>query len=100
MSEREMVAFRIRATVGDLDANNAFPHLWRAVTGETAPEMDREARGRLFLMLADLIDPTCHEEWTDRGGVSGVPSPVCSECGTQWAAGRYCPNCGARVVSD
>lgn len=69
MTEREMVAFRIRATVGDTNANNAFPHLWRAVTGETAPEMDREARGRLFLMLADLIDPACHDTRND--GVYG-----------------------------
>lgn len=99
MSEREMVAFRIRATVGDLSANNAFPHLWRAVTGETAPEMDREARGELFLMLADLIDPTCRN----------LSDPdlldfKCSECGLWYEEPvpmfRYCPNCGARVVSD
>lgn len=102
-SERAEVARSIRATVGDASACNGLHHLWRAVTGETAPELDREARGELFLTLADLIEPeperTCHEERTDRGGVAGVPSPVCSECGAQWAAGRYCPNCGARVVS-
>lgn len=33
-SEREMVARRIRATVGDANACNALHHLWRAVTAE------------------------------------------------------------------
>lgn len=54
-----------------------------------------EAGGRRY-----VPERTCHEEWTDRGGVAGVPSPVCSECGAQWAAGRFCPNCGARVVKE
>ena len=49
--------------------------------------------------LADLIDPTCtaplgeHEHgWLTR---------ECSECSYTIKTGnKYCPNCGARVVSD
>lgn len=66
-SERAEVAGRIRATVGDASACNALHHLWWVVTGETAPEMDREARGELFLTLADLMDPTCRNTRYDGG---------------------------------
>lgn len=98
-SERAEVAGRIRATVGDANTCNGLHHLWQAVTGETAPELDREARGELFLMLADLIDPTCRN----------LSDPdlldfKCSECGLWYEEPvpmfRYCPHCGARAVEE
>lgn len=110
-SERAEVAGRIRATVGDASACNALHHLWLAVTGETAPELDREARGRLFLTLADLIEPergTCHVVSYPPG--SDLHYETCSECGcilsAMWPGdghcktASYCPNCGARVVEE
>ena len=53
-------------------------------------------------ILADLIDPTCH----DFGGEEGTNGEgydfACSACGyvCDLAEPRFCPNCGARVVSD
>ena len=50
--------------------------------------------------LADLIDPTCHNASPQAWGTF-----ECSECGAQtWYQSietrpRYCPDCGARVVS-
>ena len=63
-------------------------------------------------MLADLIDPTCHNTLPQNWGTF-----ECSECGAQFevssvfmaASGNddsepiipnYCPECGARVVRD
>lgn len=51
--------------------------------------------------LADLIDPTCHDASPQAYGAF-----ECSECGAQtWYQSietrpKYCPCCGARVVSD
>lgn len=56
--------------------------------------------------LADLIDPTCEMKNIPESGYR-----VCSRCGafvrrdavtscTEAIPVRYCPNCGARVVSD
>lgn len=64
--------------------------------------------GNLFNRLADLIEP---EERTCRvimkwDGLDGR-DPVCSECGTNFCDEKwrrldhkFCPNCGARVVSE
>ena len=62
-------------------------------------------------ILADLIDPTCHDTLPDWGPFE------CSECGTQFSVipvyigpdgtsehdeekPRFCPNCGARLVGE
>lgn len=47
--------------------------------------------------LADLIDPTCAPEAHNYGSIVGH---ACPRCG--WSVAgymRYCPGCGARVVS-
>lgn len=47
--------------------------------------------------LADLIDPTCVPEAHNYGSIVGN---ACPRCG--WSVAgymRYCPGCGARVVS-
>lgn len=55
-----------------------------------------------FRMLADLIDPTCH----DFGGEEGTNGEgydfACSACGyvCDLAEPTFCPNCGARVVES
>ncbi len=57
--------------------------------------------------LADLIDPTCHlvgttlQTWTD-GTHAFYHELSCGHtCETVWAKPpEYCPECGARVVSD
>lgn len=45
-----------------------------------------------FIVLADLIDPTCKP-------VESGNNIVCSECGADlYDDDLYCPHCGARVV--
>lgn len=48
--------------------------------------------------LADLIDPTCHVDVNKHGRA------YCTNCGCDdWCladGSHFCPNCGARVVSD
>lgn len=56
-------------------------------------------------VLADLIDPTCKNKYRNHDDRSFL----CSKCGYEaWTYGdsfcdpdefRFCPNCGARVVS-
>lgn len=60
------------------------------------------------LRLADLIEPeperTCHNDLkdSDYGGVWPIPHFKCSSCGGLFASYEfdYCPNCGAKVVSE
>lgn len=47
-----------------------------------------------FTVLADLIDPTCHQVLEDE-------TQVCSECGgdlDERYGWNYCPECGCRVT--
>lgn len=61
-----------------------------------------------LLHLADLIEPeperTCHNDLkdSDYGGVWPIPHFKCSSCGGLFASYEfdYCPNCGAKVVSE
>lgn len=54
-------------------------------------------REKVFTHLADLIDPTCHLLPSLDGGFG------CDRCFTWFPdmkkKSRYCPECGARVVS-
>lgn len=64
--------------------------------------MPREGRGpcdwdKVHKRLADLINPTCVPEAHNYGSIVGN---ACPRCG--WSVAgymRYCPGCGARVVS-
>lgn len=55
----------------------------------------------VYKLLTDLIDPTCH----DFGGQEGTNGEgydfACSACGWRGdvCGPRYCPSCGARVVT-
>lgn len=54
--------------------------------------------GLILNRLADLIDPTCVPEAHNYGSIVGH---ACPRCG--WSVAgymRYCPGCGARVMSD
>ena len=72
-----------------------------------------------FNRLADLIDPTCHMNWTYWDGdelldsymdnITGTPEDTmayhCCACDEIFRYERhdspnYCPNCGARVVRE
>lgn len=105
--ERREVAKRLRdyAGVGDFDTFSEFYTKLNEVLFES--EVWFETDGEIFDCLADLIDPTCHavlkhvvvDEWYRHTRIT----LTCSVCGIPldklfWA--RFCPNCGARVVSD
>lgn len=54
--------------------------------------------------LSDLIDPTCADvSKPPKEGFWPAPHFECSECGCKHVSPdyvRYCPHCGARVVSS
>lgn len=57
--------------------------------------------------VADLIDPTCYvigtisQDWSDGSTVYEHELSCGHTCSTDWQnPPNYCPNCGARVVSD
>lgn len=102
--DRQEVAAKLREAARELDGDSissirsafcAIDHIIGTQdTGRTfEPFFDR---------LADLIDPTCH----DFGGEEGTNGEgydfACSICG--WCGNvtepNYCPDCGARVVSE
>nr|DAP76714.1 MAG TPA: Thaumarchaeal output domain 1 [Caudoviricetes sp.] len=63
-----------------------------------------------FNRLADLIDPTCTADIKrEDDGIDAQPyyTSSCGNCGALWDTitgaallPKYCPHCGARVVSD
>jgi len=55
----------------------------------------------LFERLAELIDPTCHMVDTDHEYEDSIRCDVCQMTFNRpWEPFKFCPNCGARVVSD
>ena len=100
--ERRRIAERLRTQTGAV----SLIHLWKAVTGETAPRLDRAARMELFDMLADLIEPepeqTCFYV-RDHQGSEGSWISKCTNCGAEFSERVvmehfiYCPSCGAKV---
>lgn len=76
-------------------------------------EHDYEADNGIFDRLADLIDPTCEVMEVpdnDEFMIRVVSGFMCKRCGHEAIVERncdgsaeppkYCPHCGARVVSD
>lgn len=125
MTSRAEVAARLRASGNWLDGKDTSSMreaMYLINLNVKAPQ----GRGfsLLFNHLADLIDPTCRIYWTDTStdnpytGYEPDGYYSCSCCGElddyfqeMWddyqASGyegeppfRYCPNCGARVVSE
>lgn len=56
----------------------------------------------VYELLADLIDPTCHDFGSEEGTNGESYDFACSACGWRgdMTNANYCPNCGARVVRD
>ena len=56
----------------------------------------------VYELLADLIDPICHDFGGEEGTNGESYDFACSTCG--WCGDvtkpNYCPACGARVVRD
>ena len=93
--ERREVAERLREYGNDALKDGSLLRTLKDVTGA-------DSWRHVLLALADLIDPTCHdfggEECTNGEGYDFS----CSACGyaCDIPEPSYCPNCGARVVSD
>ena len=110
--ERLEIARKLRAlagkyvTIGDLEDALGIDM--------SSPDVDLDRDARDLHRLADLIEPEPERTCRDVGGGDKF---VCSKCGasfdyegrwdepTYWvddvaAAVEYCPNCGAKVVSE
>lgn len=108
--ERRDVAERMRVYSHDFDFGDSYP-FWYVVKAAFG-DVDAHTYYSVFARLADLIYPTCHivTEQHDGGAGEFVGQSidyVCSSCGSDMprdrftgAFPRYCPNCGARVVTD
>lgn len=107
--ERREVAKRLRGLDVEITSHDtlerAVDKFMKAVCGDIPFSPIRYSVRNLCglaNMLADLIDPTCH----DFGGEEGTNGEgydfACSACGyvCDLAEPKFCPNCGARVVSD
>lgn len=100
MTNREEVAGKLRRIEEDIDYETAFMEIDTIIGTK-----DNYSFSFFFNRLADLIDPTCHlaldEELSQE--LQGEMFR-CSKCDAAFphinGEYRYCPNCGARVVSD
>lgn len=96
--ERREVAARLKVYSHDFDFgdSNPFWYVMKAVFADCKAHAYYET----FARLADLIDP---DERTSGGILDG--EFVCHRCGHTYMFDKrfrpvYCPDCGARVVSD
>ena len=111
-NERREIAARLRQRRKEMD-NEKPPqgHLFAAAVYllEISAAVKLDEAGALFYRLADLIDrKTC--QMIDRGDYMPhheFRRKVCTSCGAiHWEqpndrlAFRYCPHCGAEVVTD
>lgn len=96
--ERREAAARLREAVID-DGHADMPGEKRGfqVTLRRTIGTSNPTRPALYARLAYLIDPTCHLASDADNHI-----PHCDMCGTAiyGLPTRYCPNCGARAVSD
>jgi rRNA maturation endonuclease Nob1 len=100
--ERREVAERLRQMADEHDATEAS-RVARALGLEykvygTVVAFDSAG----IRHLADLIDPTCRDFGGEEGTNGECYDFACSACGyvCDLAEPRFCPNCGARVVSE
>lgn len=109
MINREEIAKKWRETGERLDkeppislTGTACIVLWELL--ESAGIRDNNSYSDVFDRLADLIDPTCHIVETVEDGRTMYVCSNCYSCKSedknQFSKFRYCPSCGARVVSD
>lgn len=98
-SERREVAKRLRVYSHDFDFgdSNPFWYVAKAAFGD----VDLHTYYSVFARLADLIDPTCRICATDHEYEDSVRCDRCQMTFRRpWEPFKYCPNCGAEVVTD
>lgn len=96
--ERRKVAERLRKDVGESSCiDYAVFRIAHEVMG-----IEDVTGAKAAHMLADLIDrPTCHICETDHEFEDSVRCDRCRMTFKRpWEPFKYCPECGARVVSD
>ncbi len=111
-NERHEVAERLRVYSHDFDFGDSNP-IWY-VAKAAFGDVDAHTYYSVFARLADLIDPTCHNKADELNRMAPLEmrtdNLICSACGETFCADEeganhpidwaYCPNCGARVVSE
>ena len=97
MTERQEVATNLREAGRELDGDStsSIRSAFCAIDHIIGTQDTGRTFEPFFNRLADLIDPTCKP-------CEDLVLMKCSACG--WCGDvtdpNYCPNCGARVVSD
>lgn len=104
--ERREVAERLRKTKAECDERD-YPWMVEDLLQAIGFERYEDGEDGIFDRLADLIYPTC--SMACRGSFTAHHDFTrweCSECGVyafvpeKVFAPRFCPHCGARVVSE
>ena len=108
MISREEVAGKLRRIEEDVDYETAFMEIDTIIGTK-----DNYSFSFFFNRLADLIDPTCKPYITCESLTESITkyTAECSNCGAifgdfptieqaKTTHPVYCPNCGARVVSN
>ncbi len=96
MTERQEIAAKLRENSIAHGADEALQIICKCTI--------RAAKGSkgVIEVLADLIDPTCHDFGGEESTNGECYDFACSACG--WCGdvteSNYCPHCGARVVSE
>ena len=112
MTERQEVAEKLREAGRELDGDStsSIRSAFCAIDHIIGTQDTGRAFEPFFNRLADLIDPTCQMVITleqDDTGSKYKPIGICSNCGNLKSESgefpksfNYCPNRGARVVSE
>lgn len=103
--ERREVAERLRAQARTVSHDSGY--LWNrleiAVNGwrvERSVDESYVFDNDVLSRLTDLIDPTCHMVDTDHEYEDSIRCDVCQMTFNRpWEPFKFCPNCGARVVT-
>ena len=104
--ERRDVAKRLRITKAECESRD-YPWMVEDLMQALGFKRYEDGEDGIFNRLVDLIDPTCHVVGTTSYDWSyGYETYIYHlSCGhevyTDWAdPPDFCPNCGARLVSD
>ena len=101
--ERRRAAAELReASTGAYRHVDALDVIADSIGVEVAGRFSHEIENETYAVLADLIDrPTCHICETDHEYEDSVRCDKCQMTFKRpWESFKYCPNCGAEVVSN